>query len=128
MKQGWLLLMIAGAGALGSLARYGASVGMGWLFRGTTFPVGTFVVNITGAFALGWLGAMVRTRMELSEAWLLVVGTGFLGAYTTFSTYMLESDRMLRDGEWVRAAAYLAGSIFVGLLAVRVGMMAAGKP
>ena len=123
MPQTLLTLLLLGiAGAAGSLTRYGISR----LFAFSTFPLGTFLINITGAFLLGYLATLVRHRGVLSDTWLLVLGTGFLGAYTTFSTYMLESDLLLRNGEWLRASAYLAGSLFVGLIAVRLGFLAAG--
>jgi len=122
----WTVLLIGIAGAAGALARYGISLGIARLFSFTTLPIGTFLINITGAFLLGYLATLVRQRMVLSDMWLLVLGTGFLGAYTTFSTYMLESDLMLRNGEWLRASAYLAGSLFLGLVAVRLGFLAAG--
>jgi CrcB protein len=120
------LLLIGVAGAAGALARYGLTLGIARLFSFTTLPVGTFLINITGAFILGYLATLVRQRMVLSDTWLLVLGTGFVGAYTTFSTYMLESDVMLRNGEWLRASAYLAGSLFLGMVAVRLGFLAAG--
>jgi len=120
------LLLMGLAGAIGALARYGVTLGLTRVFSFTTLPVGTFFINITGAFLLGYLATLVRQRMWLSDTWLLVLGTGFLGAYTTFSTYMLESDKMLQNGEWLRASAYLAGSVFLGLIAVRLGVLVAG--
>ena len=74
---------------------------------------------------LGWFLAMADRRLlgEHGNLWRLAIGTGFVGAYTTFSTVMVESDKLLRDGEWLRAITYLSASLFVGLLVVRLGFL-----
>lgn len=78
-----------------------------------TMPYGIFVVNVTGAFALGLLAGSGAGGDTLR-----IVGTGLLGAYTTFSTWMLQVHVMLRDGRRRAATTYLAGSLLVGLLAL----------
>src|SRR3954464_6018675 len=112
-------LVVAGAGALGAVSRYAVSL----LFTWTTFPLGTFLINLTGSFILGWFMVAFGEKVALSDPWRLAIAVGFLGAYTTFSSFMYESDKMLQNADWLRAAAYLAGSVFLGLLAVRLGMI-----
>ena len=111
-------LWIAGAGAVGAVARYGVMQ----LFAWTTYPLGTLVINVTGSFVLGWLYTQFNEHADGGRVWRLAIGVGFLGAYTTFSTFMWESDRAINDAAWIRAASYLAGSLFLGLVAVRLGV------
>ncbi len=112
-------LAFAAAGAVGAVARYG----MMKLIQSPHWPWATFVINVTGAFFLGWFLTVAEKRLGLSVNWRLAIGTGFVGAYTTFSTFMFESDKLLRDGEWLRAVTYLTASVFVGLLVVRLGFL-----
>lgn len=107
-------------GALGALARFrvgGAVAGR----LATGFPAGTFVVNMTGGFVLGLL-----TGLSLSSNLMLVFGTGFLGGYTTFSTWMVEAQRLGEDGEAVLLYAYLFGSMLAGLAAAGAGWLLGG--
>jgi CrcB protein len=106
---------VAAMGAAGALARFTAAAAI-TAARPSAFPWGTFVVNITGGFVLGALvGAGV------SGDALFVVGTGFLGGYTTFSTWMVEAQRLGEDGDVARLLLYLLGSMISGLLAARFG-------
>jgi CrcB protein len=106
---------VAVLGGIGALARW-ALDGLVSTWWGRQFPLGTLVVNLTGAFLLGLLvGAGVQGRI------LLLAGTATLGSYTTFSTWMLESHRLGEDGERRLAAANLAGSLAAGLLATLAG-------
>ena len=90
----------------------------------SAFPFATLLINISGSLFLGWFAAVFRDRVPpMSDATYLAIATGFVGAYTTFSTYMLESDKMIRDSEWLRSAAYLLGSLILGLMAVRGGFL-----
>src|SRR5262249_2397504 len=82
------------------------------------FPVGTLVVNLTGALLLGWFYEFTRVRLDVSETMKRTVMIGFIGTYTTFSTWVFESDRMIRQDAWLQATANLAGSVFLGLIAV----------
>lgn len=102
-------------GALGALARFhvGGAVAARLV---SDFPAGTFVVNMTGGFVLGLL-----TGLALSTNLLFVFGTGFLGGYTTFSTWMVEAERLGEDGEQVLMYVYLFGSMFAGLAAAGAG-------
>jgi CrcB protein len=112
-------LAVGGAGALGAMLRLFVSR----IFTTSTFPLATFIINITGSLFLGWFLTVVSNRVDISEVAKLAIAVGFVGAYTTFSTYMYESDKLMQDGAWTQAAIYLAGSIFVGLLAVRAGII-----
>ena len=113
---------IAVAGSLGALARYGLE---GFVSRRTrgALPWGTFVVNITGAFALGLIFTLATERWGL-PAWLRSALTiGFLGAYTTFSTFMFETYRLAEDRAVGLAAANILGSCAAGLVAVYLGVV-----
>jgi len=117
------LLVIAAGGAFGAVSRYLAS---GWVqgLGGEFFPWGTLAVNVAGCLALGF--AVVWLQSSIASAELRgFVTIGFMGSFTTFSTFSYETLEMLRDGEWLRAGGYLAGSVVVGLLAVFVGSMVA---
>lgn len=104
-------------GAAGAYARFALAAAV-TARRPSAFPYGTFVVNMTGAFVLGLLaGFAVEGNARL------VFGTGFLGAYTTFSTWMVESQRLGEDGEWPVMWAYLLGSMAGGLAAAGAGWL-----
>ena len=113
---------IALAGALGALARYGLD---GFVARRTrgAFPWGTFVVNISGAFLLGFLFTVLTERWTVAPWVRSSVTIGFLGAYTTFSTLMLEGERLLEDGARLTALANFLGSLAAGLVAVYAGIV-----
>ncbi len=115
---------IAAGGALGALARYQID---GLISRRVdSFPLGTLVINVSGCLLLGFLFTVLTERFQ-AAVWLRSALTiGFLGAYTTFSTYSLESFRLAEDGAWALAALNVGGSVAAGLLAVYVGV-AAGR-
>jgi CrcB protein len=114
---------IALAGGLGALARYGVE-GIVSRHTSTTFPWGTFVVNVTGSFLVG-LVFTALTQRALLPPWTRSAATiGFLGAYTTFSTLSFETYRMLEDGARGLAVANAVGTIAAGLLAVYAGVVA----
>ena len=113
------------AGACGTLARYGMSA-LVQRFSGASFPWGTFAVNMTGCFLFGVVWTLAGERMVLgSEARLLIL-TGFMGAFTTFSTFMAESGMLLVDFQWLSGVANLAGQNIIGLAAFFLGQ-AAGR-
>jgi CrcB protein len=121
MKTLLLYLAVASAGAIGSAFRlFVASVALR-LF-GTAFPAGTFIINITGSCFLGWFLKVASRTTSISEAARLAIAVGFVGAYTTFSTFMYESNALIEDGLQMRAMVNLFGSLIVGLLAVRLGI------
>jgi CrcB protein len=110
---GWI--GVAVFGALGAWARFrvGAIVAAR---RVSPFPYGTFVVNLSGGFALGLL-----TGLSVTGTTLLVLGTGLLGGYTTFSTWMVEAQRLGEDADWTRMGLYYLGSMLAGLATTGLG-------
>ena len=115
------LLLIGLGGFAGAVSRYLVD---GYVVDRTagSFPWGTLVVNASGTFLLGLLFAMTTERAILPAEIRGPLMIGFLGAYTTFSTYLLESWRLVEGGAVGMAAANLAGSLLVGLLAVLAGL------
>jgi CrcB protein len=109
------------AGSLGAILRYIVANVSGRLF-GTGFPVGTFIINITGSLFLGWFMTVIRDRMIVSDTVRLAVAVGFVGAYTTFSTFVYESNTLLEDGAGIKAMVNILGSLAAGLVAVRLGI------
>jgi fluoride exporter len=123
--------LVALGSAVGGLARWGIGLGAARWF-GTAFPYGTLVINVTGSLFLGWVLTVLSERTTQSAvAWLrpddlrLAIAVGFTGAYTTFSTFEWESNGLLKDGESLAATIYLLGSVLLGLLAVRCGILLA---
>jgi CrcB protein len=110
---------IALAGSAGAVLRYVLASQIGrFNFR---FPVATFIINITGSMFLGWFYAYA-TRHNVSDTTRAAIAIGFVGAYTTFSTYMYESNNLLKEGSGYLAMLNLIGSLVVGLIAVRLGI------
>ena len=107
--------MVAVVGGIGTVARFLVD---GWVGSrvGRELPLGTFVVNVSGAFVLGLLDGLA-----LSGNAMIVAGTATIGAYTTFSTWMFETHRLAEDGEFASAALNVAVSILVGFAAVVLG-------
>ena len=120
------LLLIAIFGAVGTLARYGLQ-GLVQLRVGSTFPYGTLLVNLTGCFFLGLIGQFTMNRTVLPADWRLAITVGFFGGYTTFSSFGWETTKMLEDGEWLRATAYVGASVVAGLLLSVAGIRLANK-
>lgn len=117
-------LFIAIGGSLGSIARYwvGSTISVR---LGTRFPYGTFVINITACIIIGFALTYLNRRVELSPAWRYLVPVGFVGAYSTFSTYEWETLSTLRSGAFLLAALYAVGSLLLGLVAVWGGSLLA---
>jgi CrcB protein len=88
---------------------------------GTDFPFGTLIVNVSGAFAIGIILAYLGERLEISLLWRLFFVTGFLGGYTTFSTYAWEGLILAEQGAWLRAGAYVLGSNVLGFAGAWLG-------
>ncbi|MEW6511358.1 MAG: fluoride efflux transporter CrcB [Bacteroidota bacterium] len=114
------ILLIAAGGSLGAVARYGVSTFVYHATRGT-FPWGTLVVNVTGSFIIGVLIELFDTAV-IPSGWRSFITIGFLGAYTTFSTFTLETVNLIRDGELQLAAVNVLASNLVGLLFVVLGI------
>ena len=116
-------LMLAAGGVTGTLARFSLA-GLIQRACGAAFPYGTFVVNMSGCFLMGLLAVVADGRRGLSPEARLLLMTGFCGAYTTFSTFVLETFTLMRDGNGLQAAANVAGSVAIGLVVFRLGMAA----
>lgn len=116
--------IVAVGGAVGAMARYWVS---GWAQQkwGPSFPYGTFIINVSGSFILG-IFATLATRMAWNDQVRLLIAVGFVGAYTTFSTFEWESLQLIAEGSRYRAALInLAGSVVVGFAAAYAGMVTA---
>jgi CrcB protein len=116
-------IAIGAAGAAGALLRWGLGTWFGQRFP--TFPWGTLVINVTGSFVLGVLFVLLVERGIGSSTARLALMTGLLGAYTTFSTFSLETMRLLENGSTRAAAANVALSVGLGLVAVWLGIASA---
>lgn len=115
---------IALGGSLGSIARFW--VGSAIASRmGTRFPYGTFVINITACIIIGFSLAFLGRRAELNPAWRFLVPVGFVGAYSTFSTFEWETFSNLQTGAFLVAALYVVLSLLLGLVGVWCGVLIA---
>jgi CrcB protein len=115
------LLWLAFAGALGTLARWGLS-GLVQRAAGESFPWGTWVVNALGCLAFGFVWSLAEDRMVIRVETRYLVLTGFMGAFTTFSTFAFEAQQLLRDGQHALFAAYVLGQNVAGLLLIVLGI------
>jgi CrcB protein len=115
------IVAIGIAGALGALSRYGLQSLVNEA-AGRPSIMGTFLINLSGSFLLGLLVGATEERLELNDVTRAAVTVGFLGAYTTFSTFMFESVSKLENGETLLFFAYIAGSIILGLTLVYSGL------
>lgn len=120
------LVLIAIFGAIGTLARYGLQ-GLVQVRTASTFPYGTLLVNLSGCFLLGLIGQFTLNRMVISPDWRVAIAVGFFGGFTTFSSFGWETAKMLEDGEWLRASAYVGASVVVGLLLSVAGIRLANR-
>jgi len=107
----------------GALSRYGIGLGAVHLW-GTAFPYGTLFVNLTGCFGMGWFTTLALERLTVSPEVRLMATTGFLGAYTTFSAYEMES-LLLFGNNWIGGLAYWIGSPIVGMVSFYLGVATA---
>lgn len=118
-------LLVGLGGFVGANARFVVARLVGAAFE-TRFPLGTFLVNVSGSFLLGVLGTIIALKVTPnSETMRLALGVGFLGAFTTFSTFEFETHALLEDGSWLLAVANMLASLFVGLIALRAGIVLA---
>jgi fluoride exporter len=119
------LVVLAGAG-LGGLARYALGT---WIMTrsGGRFPLGTFLINISGSFFIGLLMTLLTERMQPHPNWRLFLVVGCLGGYTTFSSFEYETLQSVRDGERWMGLLYVTGSVLFGYMAVWLGAVLAGR-
>jgi len=115
------VLLVGAGGFIGSVARYLLG---GWVMKflaNPWLPWGTFIINIVGCLFIGVLAGLSDTRQAVTPEARLFLMIGILGGFTTFSTFGLETFRLLQDGQWVAATVNALGSVIVGLVAVWLG-------
>ncbi len=114
--------MVGFGGFLGAIARF-------WLGgyvstrMGTRFPYGTFLINCTGSFLIGFIVTLLAEKTHWSPNWRYLIPIGFIGAYTTFSTFEYETFRVIQDGELLMTFLNVVLSVIVGFLAVWMGVI-----
>ncbi|MGM9583427.1 MAG: fluoride efflux transporter CrcB [Phascolarctobacterium sp.] len=118
------LMIVALGGALGAVSRFliGNAVSKA---MGSALPYGTFVINIVGCFAMGLLMTIIVDREMLPAAWRLFLCVGFLGGFTTFSSFGFEGLMLLTEGRLLAMLAYVGGSVVLGLVAAGAGVLCA---
>jgi CrcB protein len=116
---------VAAGGAIGALARY--AVGRIWVVHAGQFPWSTFAINTSGAFAIGFILTLIGRRVIRWPATQPLLVTGFLGAWTTMSTFAVEADLLVRDGRAAIAVVYILGSAVSGLAATLFGVRLARR-
>jgi CrcB protein len=120
------LVTIALAGGLGAIARYSLT---GFTHRVTAwdFPVGTLLVNVLGCLVFGFLTPLLAERAHIPEAWRMGVIIGFLGSFTTFSSFGFETIDLAQNGDWGKASLNVFASLLLGCAAVLAGLWLAGR-
>ena len=114
------LLLLALAGACGTLSRYGLVSFVHRISPGS-FPLGTLTVNLAGCFVTGWLWSLFENRWPVSGETRILVLVGFMGAFTTFSAYVLETGEFLRASQWLEAAGNILLQNTLGFTALIFG-------
>jgi fluoride exporter len=116
------IVWVALGGALGASTRYGIGA---WVVArlGAGFPFHTLLINVTGSLAIGALVVLLTERLVADPAWRLLLVVGFLGGYTTFSSYTFEALALLEEGDWLPAVWYVLGSNGLGLVAAYIGVV-----
>jgi CrcB protein len=115
-------LMVAMGGALGSVLRFWVG---GYVSNklGTRFPYGTFLINVTASFLIGFILTLLAERTHWDPNWRYLIPVGFIGGYSTFSTFEYESFRVFQDGELLIGGLNLVLSVVLGFLAVWLGVI-----
>lgn len=116
-------VMVGIGGCLGSILRFWLGSYIGGKM-GIRFPYGTLVINITGSFLIGLVFAVLTARADWSPNWRYLIPVGFIGGYTTFSSFEYETLRSIQDGQVGLGVLYVALSVVVGFVAVWGGVMA----
>lgn len=120
------IIFVALGEAVGAVARYWLGTLIGSRFP-VHFPLGTFVINVTGSFIIGFFLTLAGGRVAIHPNWRLLIAVGFVGAYTTFSTFEYETLKLIEDGHALSAAFNIVLSLAVGFLAVWFGVVAARR-
>lgn len=116
------LLGLAIAGAAGTLCRYGLS-GLIGKSASLLFPWGTLLVNAMGCFIFGFIWTVSLERLIVSSDMRVVILTGFLGAFTTFSSFIFETDQLIENSQWLLAGVNILASLALGLIAYMLGAL-----
>lgn len=120
------ILLLAAGGATGTIARYAVGRWVNEQVWARGLPWGTLIINVTGSFILAAAAVIILEKLPPArQDWFLLVGTGFCGAYTTFSTFEWETFLLLRDGSWRMALANVAASVAAGMLGVILAVILA---
>jgi CrcB protein len=115
------ILVIALGAAVGANLRYAISTWATQLW-GATFPYGTMLINVAGSFGIGLIMVLATARVPLAAPWRILIVTGFLGGFTTFSTFSYETYALLVGGRWIAAALNIGGSVGLGMIGVLLGV------
>ena len=115
------LLVLVGGGT-GALVRYAAGSAIMARFGGR-FPLGTLMINVSGSFSIGFLMTLLTERFQLDPAWRLLLVIGFLGGYTTFSSFEWETFTAMRDGQFFSGMLNVVSSVILGYAAVWLGSL-----
>ena len=116
------IIYLAVGGITGTFARYFLA-GAVYDVMGTRFPYGTLLVNLSGCFIIGVLTSLSESKFVLNPDMKVLLMIGFCGAFTTFSTFMLETSNLIRDGETLRAFLNVLASVVVGFIVFRIGVV-----
>jgi len=119
-------VIVAVGGAAGAVARYAVTLAVA-LFWKKEFPLATLLVNVTGSFILGLFATFAAEKSMIDPAWRLLIATGFVGAYTTFSTFEYETQRLAESGAFGWGIVNVLTSVMAGFLAVQLGVMLARR-
>jgi CrcB protein len=118
-------LLVGLGGGVGAMARYGVSLAMPQ--APSSWPLATFLINVSGSLLIGVLAGWLSAKGEAGEPWRLLIGVGVLGGYTTFSAYSLETLRLIERNDIAGATTYAVGSVLAGLAAVAIGVAIARR-
>ena len=114
------LIYVGAGGFLGTVLRYGVQL---WLEPASAnFPLAVLMINLAGCFFLGWFFTITPVKWRIPAEWRLLIGTGFTGAFTTFSTFSIDSIQLLQDRQVVLAVGYILLSVVIGLLMSFLGI------
>jgi fluoride exporter len=116
-------VMVGAGGCLGSILRFWLGNYIGSRM-GTRFPYGTFVINVTGSFLIGLVFALLTAKSNWSPNWRYLIPIGFIGGYTTFSSFEFETLRAVQDGQIGTGILYVGLSVVLGFVAVWGGLLA----
>ena len=119
-------LVVAAGGAAGAVARYGVTLIVAMFWK-RDFPLATFLINVSGSFILGFFSTLTAERLGVDPIWRLLIATGFVGAYTTFSTFEYETERLTEAGALSWGIINVVSSVVVGFIAVRLGVVLARR-